>query len=145
MPSRLIRARARRARSVAVLIAAYITVMPLAGFSEARADGNPLPNSLPKITADRTEIIKKLFAHQFDTLNSEMTAYEKKAEADPHYEMNAMVAFGAFFSSQSAIADLIKQWCKAQPHSYAAKLAYAEALTSTAGTWRGEATIDDTP
>jgi tetratricopeptide (TPR) repeat protein len=141
MPSRQVRCRARYALSVAALIAAYVVVMPIDGFSEPPADSN----SLPKVTVDRTEIIKKLFAHQFDTLNSEMMAYEKKAEADPRYEMNALVAFGAFFSSQSAIADLLKDWCKAQPHSYAAKLAYAEALTSTAGSWRGEATIDNTP
>src|SRR5262249_44328470 len=62
---------------------------------------------------------------------------------DPRYEMEAMVAFGAFYSSQAN--KLTRQWCKAQPHSYAAHLAHGESLSSMAATWRGIATIDSTP
>jgi len=141
MSSTRLSLRARAALTAVVLTAVCAVATAYATSREFAVDAG----GLPRIVIDRGDIIKKLYAHQFDTLNAEMTAYEKKAESDPRYEMQAMVAFGAFSSSQSNIAELTKQWCKAQPHSYAAHLARAEALSSMAATWRGIETIDNTP
>ncbi len=103
------------------------------------------PARCSKVTADRTAIIKKLLAYQFDTLNSELSADEEKAEGDPRFEMNAMVAFAAFDTPLPLIAERVKDWQKAQPDSYAAALARAVSLSATAVRWRGDAAAENVP
>jgi len=81
--------------------------------------------SLPKITASRVKILENLRMARFDTLDAELSSYEKKAEQDPRYEMNAIVAFGAFECGNSLIASGVDNWVKAHPDSYAALTAKA--------------------
>jgi hypothetical protein len=57
-----------------------------------------LSQKLPKVTVRRVDLTEKLRTSRFDSLGAELSAYEMKAEKDPRYEMNAMVAFGAFDS-----------------------------------------------
>jgi tetratricopeptide (TPR) repeat protein len=111
----------------------------------SNAEPSETAGSLPKVTADRTEIIKKLVAYKFDTLDSELTAYERKAESDPRFEMDTMVGFGAFISSQPLIEERVKDWQKAAPDSYAAAVARRISLSVTAENWRGSDWIKEVP
>jgi len=106
---------------------------------------NVCAQGLPKITADRSEIIGKLTNYQFSQLDAELSTYEKHAERDPRFEMNAMAAFAAFATSDVLISDRIDKWTQVSPNSYAAAMASAVCLTETAFRWRGTNAIDDTP
>jgi len=90
----------------------------------------------PKIQANRDEIVGKLANHQFHQLDRELSAYEEQAENDLSFEMNAMVAFSAFDTSQELIAARLNDWVKTMPDSYAAALARAHCEVETAFRWR---------
>ena len=138
MPTWQIHGRAFAALSVVAwsTLTFLLLMLPAGHFDWAYAadppDSAQNAGSLPKVTADRTAIIKKLLAYQFDTLNSELSADEEKAEGDPRFEMNAMVAFAAFDTPLPLIAERVKDWQKAQPDSYAAALARAVSLSAAA-------------
>jgi tetratricopeptide (TPR) repeat protein len=135
-----------RRLSTTILPACFLAVCLLVAMpSVVLAGARPSDKSLPRVTADRSELIRKLMDGQFASLNAELVAYEKKAESDPRFEMNAIVAFGAFETPQPAIGELVTQWRKAMPNSWAAKLAAAEVFTGTAQRWRGVASAEETP
>lgn len=127
----------RFARSPRCWILAAVLVFSTAGAAQAHVvyAGKP----------DREEIIKKLINYQFGSLDSELDAYEAKAEADPAQEMTALIAFMAFDSSNTLIGSRVDAWVKASPNSYAAAECKAIVRLSYAWSWRAQRRQSEMP
>ena len=121
--------------SVFVLAIGSILLAPVIGFAQ----------TLPKITVRRVDLVEKLRTGRWDTLDAELSAYEMKAEKDPRFEMNAIVAFGAFFAASELIGARLDDWVKAAPNSYAALVARATCYVAIAQRWRGNGPARDIP
>ena len=104
-----------------------------------------LAQTLPKVKVDRVDLVGKLNSYRFDTLDSELSASEMKAESDPRFEMNAMAAFGAFDSGSSLMTSRLNDWVQASPNSYAALIARATCLVATGQRIRGNGLAKDVP
>jgi tetratricopeptide (TPR) repeat protein len=131
-----------RSGGVAVFIIAMfmvamgsILLAPVAGLAQ----------TLSKIKVDRVDMVGKLNGYRFDTLDSELSAAEIKAEGDPRFEMNAMAAFGAFDSGSPLMASRLNDWVQASPNSYAALIARATCLVATGQRLRGNGLAKDVP
>jgi hypothetical protein len=126
----------RRGGFPALLIAiAAIIVAPVTGRAQ----------TLPKVTVRRVDLIEMLRTGRWDTLDAELSAYEMKAEKDPRYEMNAMVAFGAFDAGSPLIASKLNDWVTAAPNSYAALVARATCEVAIGQRVRGNGWAQDVP
>jgi tetratricopeptide (TPR) repeat protein len=101
--------------------------------------------TLPKVTARRVDLVEMLRTGRWDTLDAELSAYEMKAEKDPRYEMNAMVAFGAFDAGSPLIAAKLNDWVTAAPNSYAALVARATCEIAIGQRVRGNGWAQDVP
>ena len=121
--------------SVFLLAIASILLAPVDGLSQ----------TLPKVTVRRVDLTEKLRTGRWDTLDAELSAYEMKAEKDPRFEMNAMVAFGAFNAASELIGARLDDWVKAAPNSYAARVARATCYVAIAQRWRGNGWAGDVP
>jgi tetratricopeptide (TPR) repeat protein len=106
---------------------------------------NGLAQTLPKVTVRRADLTEMLRTGRWDTLDAQLSAYEMKAEKDPRYEMNAMVAFGAFYANSELIGARLDDWVKAAPNSYAALVARATCYVAIAQRWRGNGPARDIP
>jgi len=113
--------------SVFLLSIASVLLAPAIGFAQ----------TLPRMTVRRVDLVEKLRTGRWDTLDAELSAYEMKAEKDPRFEMNAIVAFGAFFAASELIGARLDDWVKAAPNSYAALVARATCYVAIAQRWRG--------
>jgi tetratricopeptide (TPR) repeat protein len=128
--------RVRRGGFVARLLAmAAILLAPVNGMSQ----------TLPKVTVRRVDLIEMLRTGRWDTLDAELSNYEMKAEKDPHYEMNAMVAFGAFDAGNPLISSKLNDWVTAAPNSYAALVARATCEVAMAQHFRGNGPAQNIP
>jgi len=125
----------RNRLSVFLLAIASILLVPANGFSQ----------TLPKVTVRRVDLVEKLRTGRWDTLDAELSAYEMKAEKDPRFEMNAMIAFGAFYAASDLIGARLDDWVKAAPNSYAALVARATCYTAIAQRWRGNGFARNVP
>ncbi len=117
----------RRVVVAALPLAALAVMLPVSAFAQG----------LPKVQADRHEIVLRLVNHEFRQLDAELSADQEQAESDPRFEMNAMAAFAAFDTDQILISSRVDDWVKAMPNSYAAALARAVCLVQTAIRARG--------
>jgi tetratricopeptide (TPR) repeat protein len=118
-----------------LLATAAILVTPAFGWSQ----------TLPKVTVRRVDLVEMLRTGRWDTLDAELSQYEMKAEKDPRYEMNAMVAFGAFDGGSTLIASKLNDWVTAAPNSYAALVARASNEIAVGQRVRGNAWAQDVP
>jgi tetratricopeptide (TPR) repeat protein len=121
--------------SVFLLAIASILLAPVIGFSQ----------TLPKVTVRRVDLVEKLRTGRWDTLDAELSAYEMKAEKDPRFEMNAMIAFGAFDGGSPLIAGRLNDWVTAAPNSYAALVARATCEIGVGQRVRGNGWGRDVP
>src|ERR1700722_6588998 len=121
--------------AVFLLAIASILIEPVDGLSQA----------LPKVTVRRVDLIEMLRVGRWDTLDAQLSAYEMKAEKDPRFEMNAIVAFGAFDAGNSLIAAKLNDWVTAAPNSYAALVARATCEVAVAQRVRGNGPGEDVP
>ena len=120
-----------------------VFVIAMASMLTAPVDG--LSQELPKVTVRRVDLIEMLRTGRWDTLDAQLSAYEMKAEKDPHFEMNAMAAFGAFDAGNPLIAAKLNDWVTAAPNSYAALVARATCEVAIAQRVRGNGPGEDVP
>lgn len=122
---------------LAVFLLAILSILgaPVDGHSQ----------TLPKVSIHRVDLIEMLRTGRWDTLDAQLSAYETKAEKDPRFEMNAIVAFGAFDGGNILIASKLNDWVTAAPNSYAALVARATCEIAVAQRLRGTGPGEDVP
>jgi tetratricopeptide (TPR) repeat protein len=118
-----------RLRGALTLIVAFFIALAGAAPASRAASDNALPS--------RSELIKKLGDDQFKALDAELSSYQQQYEQDPAREMNAIIAYAAFETTNGFISEHLDAWVKASPDSYAAALAHALSLMELAWRWRG--------
>ena len=114
------------------------------------ADGVPwvpmrsLKPLTPPFVVDKLGILADLRASRFDALESRLTGYQKKAEAEIAEEANVRLAFQAFENCDPALAGFLSEWVKRSPKSYSAHLAQGVYLFSQGGSARGSKFASET-
>jgi tetratricopeptide (TPR) repeat protein len=102
----------------------------------AAAGCHHLPvHEMPAATVNRKAIVDKLRTFLFDSLDAELTTYNRQEGNDPRQEMNIIAAFAAFDSDSPLISLQVQKWAEKAPQSRMAALARASSLIGKAYRW----------
>jgi tetratricopeptide (TPR) repeat protein len=93
---------------------------------------SPLQRVAPPFTANKLAILARLRDKDFRGLDAEFESYQQAFEKNPAAELNEKLAFDSFATDDAAVGDLIADWIKAKPNSFAAHLARGSYFS-----WRG--------
>ena len=104
----------------------------LRSWAQTPAQLPPLQRVVPPFTANKLAILAKLRQKDFAGLDAEFEQYQQAFEKNPLAELNEMLAFDSFATDDVSVGDLLAQWIKAKPKSFAARLARGGYLS-----WRG--------
>ena len=127
-----------KAPLLVVLVAIPVVVAVLTHHpNAARATRGPVQRLYAPISVDQPGILAKLKAGQFDAVEAMLKSLQAAALKDPREEMNLMTAYGAFASSDSAVADKLREWARKSTDSASAHCARAMCLMGAAAQARG--------
>jgi tetratricopeptide (TPR) repeat protein len=131
--------------TLTVLTALAYGVLAVALISPLRAQSPtakpaPLKRLTPPFTANKLAILAMLSAHRFTELDAVFNDYQEQFEKIPAAELNEKLAFDSFAADDASVGDLIAQWIKAKPDSFAAHMAMGSYLS-----WRGWRTRANPP
>ncbi len=115
-----------RLKAIVVLAAAGCALAVLAMPLRAQPGVPKLPAPMrltPPFTANKLAILARLRRRDFAGLDSEFEGYQRDFEKFPPAELNEKLAFDSFATDDASIGDLIAQWIKAKPNSFAAHMA----------------------
>lgn len=116
----------------AIWMAMAILKAPPSRAQSASRDLPPLQRLAPPFTANKLAILTKLRRKDFTSLDTEFEGYQQAFEKNPAAELNEKLAFDSFATDDASVGDLLAQWIKAKPKSFAAHLARGCYLS-----WRG--------
>jgi tetratricopeptide (TPR) repeat protein len=77
----------------------------------------------PHFTADKLLILHQLQRREYVALDVEFEQFQKEFEKNPASESNEQLAYDSFATDEPSTGNLIADWIKARPRSYAAHLA----------------------
>jgi tetratricopeptide (TPR) repeat protein len=100
--------------------------------AEPAMDLPPLQRLAPPFTANKLAILAQLRRKDFAGLDTKFERYQQASEKNPAAELNEKLAFDSFATDDVSVGNLLAQWIKAKPKSFAARLARGGYLS-----WRG--------
>jgi tetratricopeptide (TPR) repeat protein len=92
----------------------------------------PLRRLAPPLTADKLLILAKLRKRDFAGLDSEFERYQGASKRHPAAELDEKLAYDSFAADDPLVGDLIEEWIRQKPNSYAAHMAMGNYFS-----WRG--------
>jgi|GEM_PF-4621923 len=120
-----------------VTLTAICVVLAVALLSSLQAQAPapklaPLVRLAPPFTANKLTILASLRQKDFVGLDSAFERYQQAFEKTPAAELDEKQAFDSFATDDASVGDLIAEWIRARPNSFAAHMAMGSYFS-----WRG--------
>ncbi|HVN30138.1 MAG TPA: DUF4034 domain-containing protein [Candidatus Binataceae bacterium] len=93
---------------------------------------------------DKLAILAELRRKDFTGLDAEFERYQTAFEKNPVAELDEKAAFDSFATDDASVGDLIAEWIRAQPDSFASHMAMGSYLSWRGWHTRGNLVADET-